>query len=175
MRFGATIQSCSGAWVWLITILVVVSCTDLFLYILHLFNSVPFLIFRKILMSSSSCKLYHKNDRLWLWGSCEHDTELTSLWSQLLTMCFLLLGCVLGNTQGRNAQGPGLLPETWPGQWQTNGDRTKSWCSQNQSGIGTSKPFPSQYPQRCFSPNSEQLGTTEGWEPAQHWAGPARR
>ena len=30
--YGVTIQSCSGAWVWLIIILVVVSCTDLSLY-----------------------------------------------------------------------------------------------------------------------------------------------
>ena len=60
--------SCSGAWVWLIIILVTVSCTDLFLYflhqfsnsiqlvhvLLHLFNSVPFKIFWKIFMSSLS-------------------------------------------------------------------------------------------------------------------------
>ena len=50
MQFEATIQSCSGAWVWLIIILVVVSCTHLFLYFLHLFNSVPFKNFWKILL-----------------------------------------------------------------------------------------------------------------------------
>ena len=49
--YGATIQGCSGAWVLLITILAIVSCTGLylsfytcltisFLYFLHLFNSV---------------------------------------------------------------------------------------------------------------------------------------
>ena len=32
-------DSCSGTWVWLIIILVVVSCTDLFLYFLHLFSN----------------------------------------------------------------------------------------------------------------------------------------
>ena len=56
MQFGATIQSCSGAWVWVIIILAIISCTGLFLcfctcsaissnlslYFLHLFNSVPF-------------------------------------------------------------------------------------------------------------------------------------
>ena len=41
-NYGATLQSCSDAWVWLIIILVIISCTDLFLYFLHLFNSVPF-------------------------------------------------------------------------------------------------------------------------------------
>ena len=66
--YGVTIQSCSGAWVWLIIILVIVSCTDLSLYfftpvqqfhptclctLLHLFNSVPFLIFWKIFVMSS--------------------------------------------------------------------------------------------------------------------------
>ena len=34
-----TIQSCSGAWVWLIIMLVIVSCTDLFLYFLYLFSN----------------------------------------------------------------------------------------------------------------------------------------
>ena len=35
-----TIQSCSGAWVWLIIILVIISCTDLSsLYILHQFSN----------------------------------------------------------------------------------------------------------------------------------------
>ena len=66
MRFGATIQSCSGAWVWLIIILVVISCTDLFLYflnllinfiqlvpvLLHLFNSVPFYVFTPFFIHS---------------------------------------------------------------------------------------------------------------------------
>ena len=37
--FGATIQSCSGACVWLIIILVIVSCTDLSLYFLDLFSN----------------------------------------------------------------------------------------------------------------------------------------
>ena len=36
---GVTIQSCSGAWVWLIVILVIISCTDLSLYFLHLFSN----------------------------------------------------------------------------------------------------------------------------------------
>ena len=36
---GATLQNCSGAWVWLIIILVIISCTDLFLYFLHLFSN----------------------------------------------------------------------------------------------------------------------------------------
>ena len=56
-KIGTSIQSCSGAWMWLIIIiLVIVSCTDLSLYFLrifskfiqlvpvvflHLFNSVP--------------------------------------------------------------------------------------------------------------------------------------
>ena len=35
---GATIQSCRGAWMWLIFILVTVNCTDLSLYFLHLFS-----------------------------------------------------------------------------------------------------------------------------------------
>ena len=59
MQFVATIQSRSGAWVWLIIILAIVNCTSLFLYFytssaissnmflyfLHLFNSVPFKFF----------------------------------------------------------------------------------------------------------------------------------
>ena len=36
---GATIQSCSDAWVWLIIIFVIVSCTDLSLYFLHPFSN----------------------------------------------------------------------------------------------------------------------------------------
>ena len=36
---GATIQSWSGAWVWLIIMPVIVSCTDLFLYFLYLFSN----------------------------------------------------------------------------------------------------------------------------------------
>ena len=43
-NYGVTLQSCSGAWVWLIITLVIVSCTDLFMYFLHLFsNLVPVL------------------------------------------------------------------------------------------------------------------------------------
>ena len=36
---GATIQRCSGAWLWLIIILAVVSCTGLFPCFLHLFSN----------------------------------------------------------------------------------------------------------------------------------------
>ena len=36
---GATIQSCSDSWVWLIIIFVIVSCTDLFLYFLYQFSN----------------------------------------------------------------------------------------------------------------------------------------
>ena len=46
---GATMQSCSGAWVWLIIILVVISCTDLSLYV----QLRTFLNFGKIFMSST--------------------------------------------------------------------------------------------------------------------------
>ena len=37
--YGAAIQSCSGAWAWLIIILVIVSCTSLSLCFLHLFSN----------------------------------------------------------------------------------------------------------------------------------------
>ena len=37
---GVTIHRCSGAWVWLIIILAIVSCTGLFLCFLHLFTSI---------------------------------------------------------------------------------------------------------------------------------------
>ena len=39
MQFVATIQSRSGAWVWLIIILAIVNCTSLFLYFLHQFSN----------------------------------------------------------------------------------------------------------------------------------------
>ena len=38
-NYGATLQSCSGSWVWLIIILVIISRTDLFLYFLYLFSN----------------------------------------------------------------------------------------------------------------------------------------
>ena len=36
--YGGTIQSCSGTWVWLLIIIVIINCKGLFLCLLHLFN-----------------------------------------------------------------------------------------------------------------------------------------
>ena len=45
---GATLQSCSGAWVWLIIIHVIVSCTNFFLYFLHLLNNLVPVLFTPV-------------------------------------------------------------------------------------------------------------------------------
>ena len=56
-NYGATLQSRSGAWVWLIIILVIVSCTDLFLYFLHLFSNLVAVFFIPV-QRSCPCTFY---------------------------------------------------------------------------------------------------------------------
>ena len=56
---GVTIQSCSGAWMWLIIILVIISCTDLFLCFLHLFSNLVPVLFTPVQLCT--CLIFWEN------------------------------------------------------------------------------------------------------------------